>query len=81
MFLFQIKFIYTLKLYFFFFKKTVNSYVRWVTLSNLIFNILYNPFEHIGWLGELKIIKASDQLWYFWTNVWWALGLWTSVML
>ena len=30
---------------------------------------------------ELKIIKASDQLWYFWTNVWWALGLWTSVML
>lgn len=63
------------------FKQTVNSYLRWVFLINLFSNIIYNPCEHIAWLGELKVINASDQLWYFYTNVAWAFGLFTSVLM
>jgi hypothetical protein len=62
-------------------KKTVHPYVRWLTAVNLVFWVLYNPFEHIGWLAELKIISADDQLWYFYTNCMWAGGLFTSVLL
>lgn len=62
-------------------KQTVNSYLKWVFLTNLFCNIIYNPCEHIAWLGELKIINASDQLWYFYTNVAWAGGLFTSVLI
>lgn len=62
-------------------KQTVNSYLRWVFLINLFSNIIYNPCEHIAWLGELKVINASDQLWYFYTNVAWAFGLFTSVLI
>lgn len=62
-------------------KQTVNSYLKWVFLTNLLCNIIYNPCEHIAWLGELKIINASDQLWYFYTNVAWAGGLFTSVLI
>jgi len=62
-------------------KQTVNSALKWVFLSNIMCNIIYNPCEHIAWLGELKIIEASDQLWYFYTNVAWAGGLFTSVII
>jgi len=62
-------------------KQTVNSALKWVFLSNLFCNIIYNPCEHIAWLGELKIINASDQLWYFYTNCAWAGGLFTSVLI
>ncbi|CAF0920703.1 unnamed protein product [Brachionus calyciflorus] len=62
-------------------KKSMHPYVKWVTTINLFFWIMYNPCEHLGWLGELKIINVDDQLWYFWTNVAWAGGLFTSVIL
>ena len=59
----------------------MHPYVKWMTTVNLMFWILYNPCEHLGWLGELKIINVDDQLWYFYTNVAWAGGLFTSVLL
>ncbi len=59
----------------------MHPYVKFVTMTNLFFWIMYNPCEHLGWLGELKIINVDDQLWYYWTNVAWAGGLFTSVMM
>lgn len=62
-------------------KQTVNSALKLVFLTNLLCNIIYNPCEHMGWLSELKLINQSDQMWYFWTNVMWAGGLFTSVII
>lgn len=59
----------------------MNPYVKWVTTINLIFWILYNPFEHLGWLGELKVLDVDHESWYFYTNIAWAGGLFTSVLL
>ena len=39
-------------------QKAVHSYVKFVTITNLVCWVLYNPCEHLGWLGELKIIHV-----------------------
>lgn len=48
---------------------------------NLTFWVLYNPVEHLGWLSELRIINSDENRWWFYTNLAWAGGLLTSVLL
>ena len=43
----------------------------------VIYWILFN----LAWVGELTIIDADDVEWYYYTNICWAGGLFTSVLL
>jgi len=62
-------------------QRTVSTGIYWLTLVNLLFWVAYNPCEHIAWLGELTIMDADDVEWYYYTNIMWAGGLFTSVLL
>jgi hypothetical protein len=59
----------------------VPTYVKWLTFFNICSFIAYNPFEHLAWLAELKIIDTNQDIWWYWTNMMWASGLFTSVVL
>jgi len=62
-------------------QRTVSIGMYWLTTVNLLFWVAYNPCEHIAWVGELTIIDADDVEWYYYTNICWAGGLFTSVLL
>lgn len=62
-------------------QKPVKLFLNWLTVFNLIFWVLYNPFEHIAYLGELNVIDVEHNDYYNYTNASWVGALGTSVLL
>jgi hypothetical protein len=67
---------------FYFSKKTDNrplfNTIRYV---NLLSGFLYNVFEHLAWLADLKVTSLDRNVWWTCTFSVWALGLFSSLIL
>lgn len=59
-------------------KKPLFNTIRYV---NLISGFLYNVFEHLAWLADLKVTSLDRNLWWTCTFSVWATGLFSSLIL
>jgi len=57
-----------------------NWIVRTLKILHYLAWLGYYPSEHIGWLGEMKIIDVDKKLWDFYTNFFWSMALLTSAL-
>ncbi|CAF1169393.1 unnamed protein product [Rotaria sordida] len=57
-----------------------NWIVRLLKCLHYLSWLCYYPSEHIGWLGEMKMLDVDAKLWDFYTNFFWSSALLTSTL-